>query len=81
MCSLWLALWRVHPPLICDIILFVKVHAHTWYGDKVKLEVIGQVNGKRRLIKSDILPYDQAMADLKEKIFLTSAGIFDILPK
>lgn len=59
----------------------MKVHAHTWYGDKVKLEVIGLVKGKRRLIKSDILPYDQAVEDLKQKILLTSADLSVILPR
>ena len=52
----------------------MKIHAHTWQGQNVRLEVIGHVNGRRRLIKSDFLPYDQAMEDLKNKVFLAAIG-------
>lgn len=53
----------------------MKIHAHTWYGDKVKLEVIGLVRGKRQLIKSDVLPYDRAMENLKHKILVSAIGV------
>ena len=58
----------------------MKIHAYTPYpAGLCRLEVIGTRNGKRRLIKSDILPYDLALQNLKEKVLTNAVGL-DILP-